>query len=185
MACYFFAIAGFSMMTSDYALFTHARFGYGQYENGLVFFFIGILGVLVQGGLLRRLVKKHSEKSLAILGVTLLIIGMAALPLVGGLATLLIATGIIGIGNSFVTPTLNGLASRSAERTWQGRVVGLMQSSGALARWLGPMLAGALLTRDAGHAYYGRSPFWAAAIILCVALAVALKFPAKPITAST
>jgi MFS transporter, DHA1 family, tetracycline resistance protein len=185
MACYFFAIAGFSMMTSDYALFTHARFGYGQFENGCVFFFIGILGVLIQGGLLRRMVKTRSEKSLAIMGVVILMLGMAWLPLVTGLATLLCATGLVGIGNSFITPTLNGLASRSAERTWQGRVVGLMQSSGALARWLGPMLAGFLLSKDAGHAWYGRTPFWSAVVVLILALAVAIRLPAKPITATS
>jgi MFS family permease len=117
-------------------------------------------------------------------GVTLLIIGMAFLPLVTTLTTLLIATATIGIGNSFVTPTLNGLASRSAERTWQGRVIGLMQSSGSLARWLAPMLAGKLLSMDVGHSYYGRTPFWAASGILCIALIVTLQLPSKPITAT-
>ncbi len=118
------------------------------------------------------------------MGVTLLIIGMAFLPLVTTLTTLLIATATIGIGNSFVTPTLNGLASRSAERTWQGRVIGLMQSSGSLARWLAPMLAGKLLSMDVGHSYYGRTPFWAASGILCIALIVTLQLPSKPITAT-
>jgi DHA1 family tetracycline resistance protein-like MFS transporter len=183
MAIYFFSITGFSMMTSDYALFTNARFGFGQQENGYVFFFIGILAALVQGGLLRQLLKRKSEKSLAMMGVMMLIIGMALLPLVGGWASLLAVSGLVGIGNSFVTPTLNGLASRSAERTWQGRVIGLMQSAGSLARWVGPMLAGSLLARDAGHSYYGRTPFWTASVILCIGLALALKLPAKPITA--
>ncbi len=184
MASYFFSIAGFAMMTTNYALFTHERFHYNQAQNGYVFAFIGIIGALVQGGLLRRLVKKQSEKSLAIVGVALLIIGIAFLPLVTTLTTLLIATATIGIGNSFVTPTLNGLASRSAERTWQGRVIGLMQSSGSLARWLAPMLAGKLLSMDVGHSYYGRTPFWAASGILCIALIVTLQLPSKPITAT-
>jgi DHA1 family tetracycline resistance protein-like MFS transporter len=183
MGAYFFSIFGFAMMTTNYTLFTHERFGYDQVKNGYIFAFIGIIGALVQGGLIRPLLKRQSEKSLAVLGVALLILGMAWLPLVTSLGTLLIATAVIGIGNSFVTPTLNGLASRSAERTWQGRVIGLMQSSGSLARWFGPMLAGALLAQDAGHAYYGRTPFWAASAILCVALVLTLQLPGKPITA--
>jgi multidrug resistance protein len=184
MASYFFAIAGFAMMTTNYALFTHERFGYDQAQNGYVFAFIGIIGALVQGGLLRQLLKRKSEKSLAILGVILLIIGMALLPLVAGLVALLAVTATIGIGNSFVTPTLNGLASRSAERTWQGRVIGLMQSAGSLARCLAPFLAGKLLSMDVGHTYYGRTPFWTASVILCIGLVVALQLPAKPITAT-
>jgi multidrug resistance protein len=184
MGSYFFSIFGFAMMTTNYALFTHERFGYDQKQNGYVFAFIGLIGALVQGGLLRQLLKRKSEKSLAVVGVTLLIIGMALLPLVTTLAALLVVSAVVGIGNSFVTPTLNGLASRSAERSWQGRVIGLMQSSGSLARWIGPFLAGKLLFMDVGHTYYGRTPFWAASAILCVALVLTLQLPAKPITAT-
>jgi multidrug resistance protein len=185
MGSYFFSICGFAMMTTNYALFTHERFGYDQFQNGEVFLFMGFIGILVQGGLLRQLLKRQSEKSLAVFGVFLLIIGMALLPLVGGLASLLAVSSLVGVGNSFVTPTLNGLASRSAERTWQGRVIGLMQSSGSLARWIGPFLAGKLLFMDVGHAYYGRTPFWTASAILCIALVLTLQLPAKPITAGT
>jgi multidrug resistance protein len=184
MGSYFFSIAGFSIMTTNYALFTHERFGYDQRQNGYVFAFIGLIGALVQGGLLRQLLKRKSEKSLAVMGVALLIVGMALLPLVGGLVALLAVSAVVGIGNSFVTPTLNGLASRSAERTWQGRVIGLMQSSGSLARWIGPFIAGKLLSMDVGQPYYGRTPFWAASGILCVALVLTLQLPAKPITAT-
>ena len=185
MGSYFFSIAGFAIMTTIFALFTEKRFGYGMRMNGLVFGFIGFIGIVVQGGLLRQLLKRKSEKSLAVTGVVLLIIGMALLPYVAGLGTLMLVTSVIGIGSSLVTPTLNGLASRSAERSWQGRVTGLMQSSGSLARCIGPFIAGELLSMDAGHALYGRTPCWAAAGILCIALLLAVQLPAKPITAAT
>jgi MFS transporter, DHA1 family, tetracycline resistance protein len=185
MAGYFFAICGFAMMTTNFALFTHERFGYDIKQNGYVFAFIGVIAALVQGGLLRQLLKRQSEKSLAVLGVLMLAVGMAFLPLVHTLTTLLIVSALVGIGNSFVTPTLNGLASRSAERSWQGRVIGLMQSAGSLARWVGPFLAGKLLSMDVGHAWYGRTPFWTASVILVVALIITLQLPAKPITAAS
>ena len=212
MGGYFFAIAGFAIMTTIFALFTQARFGFGAAQNGGVFFLLGFIGILVQGGLLRRLLKKGSEKKLAVIGVALLIVGMALLPEVGGLAALLIVSTVIGIGSSLVSPTLLGLASRSAERTWQGRVTGLMQSSGSLARCVGPFIAGKLLSMDAerlkhissyemtlkvkehslhldvnqlGQTYpYGSTPCWVAAGILCIALVLTMTLPAKPITAA-
>jgi multidrug resistance protein len=184
MGGYFFSIAGFAILTTIFALFTQERFGFDAQKNGYVFAFVGFIGIVIQGGLLRRLVKKRSEKSLAVTGVILLIIGMALLPSVGGLASLLTVFAVIGIGNSLVMPTLTGLASRSAERSWQGRVNGLMQSSGSLARCLGPFLAGELLSMDVGHAYYGRTPCWVAVVILCVALVLTAQLPAKPITAT-
>ena len=85
------------------------------------------------------------------------------------------------MGNSLITPTLNGLASQSADRQWQGRVIGLMQSAGSLGRWVGPFLAGWLLSRDAPHPHlYGRTPFWAAAAILIIAFVCALQLPSEP-----
>ena len=185
MVCYFLSIAGFSIMTTNYALFTNHRFGYDQIHNGYIFAFIGLVGAVVQGGLLRHLLKHQSEKSLALSGIALLAIGMVFLPLSGTLAALLVTSCVIGVGNSFVTPTLNGLASRSAEKNWQGRVIGLMQSAGSLGRWVGPFLAGKLLWMDSGKAValYGRTPFWTAAVILVIALGFAMRLPAKPITA--
>ena len=189
MGSYFFSIAGFAIMTTIFALFTQARFGYGPAQNGGVFFLLGFIGIVIQGGLLRRLLKRGSEKILAITGVILLIFGMGLLPQADGLTSLLIVSSLIGIGSSLVSPTLLGLASRSAERSWQGRVMGLMQSSGSLARAFGPFLAGKLLSMDVdqfGHAlsHYGRTPCWVACGILFVALVLTLQLPAKPITAA-
>jgi multidrug resistance protein len=188
MGAYFFSTAGFAVMTTIYALFTFARFGYGQEQNGMLFLLLGIIGIVIQGGFLRRMLKKGSEKGLAATGAFCLLVGMAWLPLVHNLGSLIAASSIIGIGSSFTSPTLLGLASRSAERSWQGRVTGLMQSSGSLARCIGPFLAGELLLLDvdkAGHplAYYGRTPCWAATVILLIALIVTLTLPRKPITA--
>ena len=186
MTCYFLAITGFSIMTTNFALFTNHRFGYDQAHNGYLFAFIGLVGAVVQGGLLRHLLKRLSEKSIAVTGIALLATGLALLPFSGTLTFLLLTTCCIGIGNSFVTPTLNGLASRGAERSWQGRVIGLMQSAGSLGRWIGPVLAGKLLFIDANKpgALYGKTPFWTASAIMVIALAVALSFPSKPVTAT-
>ncbi|HEX4085598.1 MAG TPA: MFS transporter [Chthoniobacteraceae bacterium] len=188
MGAYFFSIAGFSVLNMMYPLFTNERLGFDEQKNGYLFAFMGFIGIVVQGGLLRRLLKKKTEKSLALFGVVLLIAGMAYLPAVYSLGPLLLASAVLGIGNSFVMPTLAGLASRSAERSWQGRVNGLMQSSGSLARFVGPMMAGQFLAMDidqAGHPlhYYGRTACWVAAGVLVLALILTSKLPAKPITA--
>ncbi|MEI6560545.1 MAG: MFS transporter [Verrucomicrobiota bacterium] len=185
MGSYFFAIVGFSMMTTNFALFTSQRFGYDASHNGYIFIFIGFVGALMQGGVLRRIVKIFREKSIALAGGVVLAIGLILLPLSGSLLSLLAFAALVSIGNSLITPTLNGLASQSADRKWQGRVIGLMQSAASLARWVGPFLAGWLLSKDAGHPHqlYGQTPFWAAAGILGVALLCMLRLPQKPIRA--
>lgn len=187
MGSYFFAITGFSIMTTDFALFTSVRFGYDARHNGYIFAFVGLVGALMQGGVLRPILKIYREKQIAVAGCIALALGLVLLPLSASLSTLLVFTAIVGIGNSLITPTLNGLASQSADRQWQGRVIGLMQSAGSLARWVGPFLGGWLLSRDVGHSdqFYGRTPFWAAAAIMMVALVCTLMLPRKPVSAET
>lgn len=83
-----------------------------------------------------------------------------------------LATAAVGIGNSLLMPTLSALASRSVEPDWQGRALGVMQSGGSLARWVGPMLAGILLgvqSHHAGTSLYGFLPIMASASILLLA----------------
>ncbi len=186
MTTYFFSIMGFAMMTTIFALFTQHRFGYGTRENFRLFVYIGVLAVIIQGGLLGRLVKTFGEKTLATLGAALLSASMFAMPLSNGLGFLLSVCGGIALGNGCITPTLNGLASRNVDREWQGRAMGVMQSAGTMGRFLGPLLAGWLLTFDsAGPATrYARTAFWTSGSILLIALALTLGISAAPAVAA-
>ena len=167
---YFLVVTGFSIMTANFALFTFARFGYSEAKNGYLFAFIGVVGVIIQGGVLRRLLRKRSERRVALAGAVFLAAGLALLPVSAALGTLLGVLAVVGIGNSLLTPTLTGLSSRMAAAQWQGRVIGLMQAAASLARCVGPWVGGVLLSLDVGHrASYGQTPFWAGAALLVVA----------------
>jgi multidrug resistance protein len=178
------AITGFSIMTALFALYCEKRFGYDTAKVGYLLAYVGVLGVVFQGGLLRRLLKRPIEKQLAVIGAALLALSMAALPFTHSLAMLMAVCFGISLGNSFVTPTLNGLASRSTDAHCQGRLLGLMQSAGSLGRFLGPMIGFALVSFDSVE-NYARTSFFASAAILVVAvlclLAVAPAPRAEPV----
>ncbi len=163
------AVTGFSIMTALFALYCEKRFGYDTAQVGYILAYVGLLGVLFQGGLLRRLLKKPIEKELAVIGAVVLALSMAALPFTHTLGVLLVVCFGISLGNSFVTPTLNGLASRSTDAHCQGRLLGLMQSAGSLGRFLGPMVGFGLVSLD-GAADYARTSFFVSAAILALAL---------------
>ena len=119
------SVTGFSIMTSLFALFCEKRFGYDIAHIGWLMFYVGFLGVVMQGGVLRRLLRRPIEKQLAICGAGILAVSMFFLPgTPPSLGLLLLACAGISIGNSFVTPTMNGLASRSSDAHTQGRVLG-------------------------------------------------------------
>jgi DHA1 family tetracycline resistance protein-like MFS transporter len=175
MATYFFGTVAFAMLTATYALFANHRFNFDAIHTGYMFTYVGVLGAVIQGGLLGRLVKMFGEKPLAIVGTAVFAASVFALPSTATLTTLLLASTGIAIGNSLMTPTLNGLASKSVSAAWQGRMLGVMASVASLARIIGPVLGGWLLSLDADPAgHYGRSPYWTSAAIMLMAFALAM-----------
>ncbi|HEX4667309.1 MAG TPA: MFS transporter [Chthoniobacterales bacterium] len=175
VATYLFTITGFAIMTTLFALFTEKQFGFDARHTGYVFGFIGILSVILQGGLIGRLIKRFGETALARTGLLLLAVALALLPLVPTIPMLLAVCAALAIANGLVNPTLNGLASQMIDRSWQGRALGVMQSAGSVGRLVGPLLGGWLLMFDLGQpaTHYARTPFFAGAAILFVAFVLA------------
>ncbi len=171
MAAYFFMMTGFSILMSFFAIFTEDRFGYNAGANGYVFACIGFVGVIVQGAMIGPLVKTFSEKRIAIVGLALLASSMFVLPLSRRVSTLFLVAAGIAVGNAFISPTINGLVSRSVNKHWQGRVLGLMQASASLGRFGGPLLGGWLLAfNPRGTLEFGKAPFWIGSGLLIVSL---------------
>jgi DHA1 family tetracycline resistance protein-like MFS transporter len=171
LASYFLVVVGFSMMTAIFALLLLHRFGLDALHTGYILAGIGLLGAIIQGGLIGRLVRRFGEACLAFAGALFMCLGLCALALSEGLVWMVAATVAIGIGNSLLMPTLSALASRSAEAGWQGRALGVMQSSGSLARWVGPMMMGFLLSAQLhrGSGAYGLWPLLASSAFLFAA----------------
>ncbi len=172
---YFVCLAAFSIMTAIFSLFGEERYGLDERHIGYLMATIGVIGVLMQGGLIRRLLPKYGEVPLARAGMVFLLVGFILLPLASGLWPLVGVSAIIAIGNSLVQPTLNGLASRSVEARWQGRAMGTLQSFASLGRAIGPVLGGVLLGFDRGMPHYGRTPFWMAAVLMLAALIIGFR----------
>lgn len=167
VATYFFLIAGFAIMTTLFALFTEKRFGYDAHANGYLFGFIGIIAVIVQGGLIGRLVRTFGEVALARTGMILTTLSLALLPLSSNLTILLLVCAGLSLGSGIASPPLSGLASQMIERSWQGRALGVMQSAGSTGRLIGPLIGGWLLMFDLRKPLveYGRTPFFVGAFL--------------------
>jgi len=176
VAAYFSVIAGFSIMTTIFALYLLHRFELGVQHTGFILAGIGVLGVLIQGGLIGRLARRFGEPALAVTGAVIMACGLAGLALAGGILPMLAAAAAVGVGNSLIMPSLSSLASRAADADWQGRALGVLQSAGSLARFLGPFTCGLLLAMEAGSSGqipYGALPLATAAGILIVSVGIA------------
>jgi DHA1 family tetracycline resistance protein-like MFS transporter len=190
LAIYFLFVVAFSIMTTAFALFTMFRFGYDAEHNGYFFMYVGIIGALIQGGLIGRLVRMFGEMPLVIVGALLFTASLFAMPLTGpqtGIGLLLLVGATFAVGNSLATPSLQTLASRSAGRGEQGGVLGVTQSVASLARTIGPTLAAflihsAIATSGADGRFHQMSDhslrvtFWTAAAIMLLAFLLAAYF---------
>ena len=176
LAAYFFTVVSFSLLTATYALFTERRLGYTAAHNGYIFAGQGLIGAIIQGGLLGSLVATFGDKKLIIAGTATLALSLFLLPFSSTTTILLLVTTGVAIGHSLVLAPLNGLASKNAHETAQGRILGLMQSASSLARVVGPVLGGWLLNYDAMHlsGAFGRTPYTAAGAITLVAVFLAM-----------
>ena len=146
---YFLFVVSFSIMTTAFPLYTKFRFGYDPLHNGYLFAYIGIISAVIQGALIGRLVKLWGEPRLVVMGAlaltpTLLVLPFVG-PLQGGLAAMLCLLAAFSTGNSFATPALTSLASRSVGAAEQGGVMGVTQAVASLARTVGPVLGGYLI----------------------------------------
>ena len=188
---YFLFIVAFSIMTTSFSLYTMFRFGYDATHTGYLFAYVGLIAVIIQGGLIGRLVKRFGELPLVIFGALCFAISLFAVPFVGpaagGLAALLVGGGVFSMGNSLATPALTSLASKSVGAAEQGIVLGVTQSVASLARAVGPFLAAVLINSSVAHMGADGIPhymsdrslfvtFWSAAAIMLIAFFLAFYY---------
>jgi MFS transporter, DHA1 family, tetracycline resistance protein len=119
-----------------------------------------------------RLVPRAGEARLVRTGLVVQAIAFAMLglsPLMGGAARagLWTAAALIALGSGLQSPCLPAYVSRRAAETGQGTTLGALQSAGALARSVGPLVGGALYAVVAPGAPYlvGAAGFGLAALL--------------------
>ena len=109
---------------------------------GYLFAYCGIIGALVQGGAIGKLVKKMGEPKLISVSLFLAAISLVLLPFVqGSWLNLLLVLALLSIGSSLTRPPVFGLISILTPAHEQGATIGVAQSAGSLARIAGPIFA--------------------------------------------
>jgi len=132
----------FTAMETVFPLFTQHALGWNAIQNGYLFTYAGSVMVLMQGGLVGRLVMRWGERRLLIAGLGMLACGLALLSWSTNLALLLVALGFVSSGDGAVTPVVSALLSSASPPTRQGETLGLAQGVVGLGRILGPLAAG-------------------------------------------
>jgi MFS family permease len=147
----FFAFTfAFSMFMTGFPLFAERRYtwhnqAFGPQQVGYVYAFLGLLGVILQGGMIGRLVKAFGEVNLARAGFFFGLIGLVALGFTHSVPLLLVAVAVASSGTGIIRPTVTSMITQKAGRSEQGVILGLTQSLNSISAIAAPALAGFLI----------------------------------------
>jgi multidrug resistance protein len=144
-ASVFVATVAFAALEGTFSLWADARWHLTRQGISYLFAFIGLVGVVAQGGIVGRLAPRFGAGRTAVGGLLLIALGMAGLALAPSIPLLLVALALIALGHGTASPSLSTLVSHQGGPGEQGRLLGINQSLSALGRVLGPVWGGVAL----------------------------------------
>ncbi len=143
----------FSTFVSGFALFAERRYFWnghpvGVQEVGYIFAFNGFIGIIMQGGVVGRLVEVMGEKQVVQLGFLTSMVGYAGIGFTRTIGQLLWVLAISSVGAAGLRPALTSLITQKAGKREQGVILGLTQSLTSVAQITAPVLAGIMINRE-------------------------------------
>jgi MFS transporter, DHA1 family, tetracycline resistance protein len=161
-----------SMLQTIWVLYTGYRYGWSNLQVGLSLAVIGTMAVIVQGGLVRRIIARIGERRGLAIGLSLSSLAMAGY----GTATkgwMIYVIVLIGAWGGIAGPSGQALITKHVPPNEQGAVQGSLFGLVSLAGIFAPLLAawsfGRCIPRLPGIAFYEAS------FLILIALALALR----------
>jgi len=169
----------FFVYPAIWAYFTRARFGWDPATIGLSLASFGIAIALVQGGLIRVILRYLGERGTVIYGLSFNFVAFLSLAMVqsGPLALMLVPLTALG---AVVTPALEGIMSRTVPDNSQGELRGVLSSTVAVAMIVSPFVMTqlfAVFTAETAPVYLPGAPFLLSMALMAVS---AIVFLARP-----
>lgn len=135
--CYLFLFSGLEFTLS---FLTHQRFKFTSMQQGKMFFFIGIIMALIQGGYARQ-IKPGKHIGAVRVAIITLIPAFIIIGISWNVTMLYIGLALYSFAAAIVVPCLSTLVSDYGSVNQKGTVMGILRSLGALARAMGPVVS--------------------------------------------
>ena len=181
-AAVFLWVIGFQALPVTWNYFTIARFGWTPAQVGTSLAAVGVVAVIMQGLVSRRLIPALGERRTIVVG------GVSAIA--GYLIYAFAETGwqlyagiVVGALSGLVYQSLQALMSRQVGPSEQGELQGAVSSVFSLASIIGPVAMTqvfAIFARPGAPTYLPGAPFLLAAILVVAMLAVFLATRSGP-----
>ena len=166
----------FMVYPAIWAFFTEERFGWSPRMIGFSLGAFGIAMALVQGGLIRLILRWFGDRGTILYGLAFNFFAFLVLAFVesGTLAILFIPLTALG---AVVTPAVQGMMSRATSDNSQGELQGVLSSTAALATIISPLIMTqifATFAREDAAIYLPGAPFLVSMVLMLVCALVFL-----------
>ncbi len=171
---FFIYQVAFSVYPAVWSFFGKERFGWEPSTIGMSLALFGIMLAIVQGGLIRPVLRLLGERGTVIYGHVFDIMAFLALAFVTSGTIALILTPLAALA-AVITPALQGIMSKAVGPDAQGELQGALASLTALAMILSPlMMTGtfAAFTGPDALIYFPGAPFVLSALLVLLGLFV-------------
>lgn len=147
---FFGFLLGFSIFTGGFALFCERRVTwngqpFGTAEVGWVLAYVGFLSLIVQLGVLHRLVRWLGEARLVVAAALVGVVAYLSMGTIHGVVVLIASITFVAGSSSVLRPAFLGLISMLAPHGRLGEVFGVSQVMQSAAQIAGPLIAGVLI----------------------------------------
>jgi len=117
-------------------------YGMGPRRIGAVFFVLGMISIVMQGGMIGPLTRRFGEKHIAISAGLFFSVGLGAMAAATVEWQIWAALVPFGIGVGLFNPSVSSMVSKTASANERGAVMGKYQASSAMGRVAGPLICG-------------------------------------------
>lgn len=161
-----------------WVLFTGFKFGWGELENGLALGLVGVMAAIVQGLLVKPLIKRFGERNAVVYGLTI-----QACVFVGyGLASqswMVLGFIMVGSLGGISGPAIQSIVAGSVEPENQGKVQGAITSLMSLTNIFAPLIFTAgifsYFTSESAIIQLPGAPFLVGSALLFAAMVIATR----------
>lgn len=176
LAVYFVFHVAFAVYPAVWPYFAQARFDWDPAMIGLSLALFGLTMALVQGGLIRLMVRLLGTGGTVLLGLGFAMLSFALLSVVTSGRLALLLTPLAAL-TGLVPPALQGIMSRRVSAETQGELQGALTSATALAMIVAPVTMTAVFAAFTGEGaglYLPGAPFLLSLLLCVVSLALFL-----------
>ena len=166
--------SSFALCTTTFALFASRRFGFDVAHTGYVLAGFGLLGVIVQAGLVGVVARRLGVTRTLLVGLVIASAGWTLVALSGSVPVFLLSLIPAGIGVGLCNAAIVTLVSHSASREEQGAMQGAAGALESLGRAIGPVWGHGTLQRFGEGSAYGTA---ALAFLATMVLMLGYKAP--------